>query len=228
MGKSSLLNALTGKKVVSVSKTPGHTKHFQTIFLTKTVRLCDCPGLVFPSLVPKPLQVLAGLYPIAQLQEPYSAVRYISERERVIELLKIEHPQKAEVDGDVVWTPLDICEAWAIKRGYNTAKASRPDVYRAANEILRMALDGRLCLSLKPKGYYKELDFWVNHEDTQKLNEIVSNLTVLVKEQIAANKQLPVLADESSEESSDDSDIEPELVNRFHMDEASSESDGEE
>ena len=58
VGKSSLLNSLNGKKVVSVSRTPGHTKHLQTIFLTKTVRLCDCPGLVFPSLVSKPLQVI--------------------------------------------------------------------------------------------------------------------------------------------------------------------------
>lgn len=57
VGKSSLLNSLNGRKVVSVSRTPGHTKHLQTVFLTKNVRLCDCPGLVFPSLVSKPLQV---------------------------------------------------------------------------------------------------------------------------------------------------------------------------
>lgn len=57
VGKSSLINALMGKKVVSTSRTPGHTKHFQTIFLTPQVRLCDCPGLVFPSLVPKQTQV---------------------------------------------------------------------------------------------------------------------------------------------------------------------------
>ena len=42
---------------VSVSRTPGHTKHFQTIFLTQTVRLCDCPGLIFPSLINRQLQV---------------------------------------------------------------------------------------------------------------------------------------------------------------------------
>ena len=57
VGKSSLMNAIMGKKVVSVSRTPGHTKHFQTIFLTQTVKLCDCPGLVFPSKVPRALQV---------------------------------------------------------------------------------------------------------------------------------------------------------------------------
>lgn len=61
VGKSSLLNSLFGKKVVSVSRTPGHTKHLQTLYLTNTVRLCDCPGLVFPSLVSKPLQVCLSL-----------------------------------------------------------------------------------------------------------------------------------------------------------------------
>lgn len=57
VGKSSVLNSIVGHKVVSVSRTPGHTKHFQTINLTPTVRLCDCPGLVFPSYVERPLQV---------------------------------------------------------------------------------------------------------------------------------------------------------------------------
>lgn len=56
-GKSTILNSLVGKTVVGTSATPGFTKHFQTYFLTPKIRLCDCPGLVFASLVPKPLQV---------------------------------------------------------------------------------------------------------------------------------------------------------------------------
>lgn len=47
--------------------------------------------------------------------------------------------------------------AWATKRGFHTAKTSRPDVYRAANNILRMALDGRtICLAFYPPNYTKE------------------------------------------------------------------------
>lgn len=61
VGKSSVINSLVGKKVVSVSRTPGHTKYFQTYYLTKTVKLCDCPGLVFPSRVDKQLQVQANV-----------------------------------------------------------------------------------------------------------------------------------------------------------------------
>lgn len=43
--------------------------------------------------------------------------------------------------------------AWAEKRGFKTAKAARNDVYRAANSLLRLAVDGRLCLCLRPSGY---------------------------------------------------------------------------
>jgi len=159
---------LFGKKVVSVSKTPGHTKHLQTLYLTSSIRLCDCPGLVFPSLVTKPLQILAGIYPIAQLQEPYSAIRYLSERVPVVEQLKLIHP-----NDEKEWSPLDLCEAWAVKRRYYTAKAARPDVYRAANELLRMSLDGRLCLALRPKNFSNEKQMWISHPDVMALKDLL-------------------------------------------------------
>lgn len=52
-----------------------------------------------------------------------------------------------------------ICEAFAIQRGFLTPRVGRPDVYRAANLILRMANDGRLLLIFRPIG------FWKNHHD---------------------------------------------------------------
>ena len=45
--------------------------------------------------------------------------------------------------------------AWAEKRGFLTAKAARPDTYRADNNLLRLAVEGRLCLCLRPEGYTK-------------------------------------------------------------------------
>ena len=57
VGKSSLINSIMKRTVVSASRTPGHTKHFQTIHISPHVRLCDSPGLVFPALIPKTLQV---------------------------------------------------------------------------------------------------------------------------------------------------------------------------
>lgn len=40
-------------------------------------------------------------------------------------------------------------------RGYVTAKAARLDTYRAANSLLRLAVDGRLVLSIKPPGFFE-------------------------------------------------------------------------
>lgn len=63
-------------------------------------------------------------------------------------LLRIDHP-----DGDDQWSAMDVCDGWAKKRGFLTAKAARLDTFRAANNLLRMALDGKICLCLRPPEY---------------------------------------------------------------------------
>uniref|UniRef100_A0A7N8XFL2 Guanine nucleotide-binding protein-like 1 n=1 Tax=Mastacembelus armatus TaxID=205130 RepID=A0A7N8XFL2_9TELE len=170
VGKSSIINSLVGRKVVSVSRTPGHTKYFQTYYLTPTVKLCDCPGLVFPSRVNKQLQILAGIYPVSQLQEPYTSVGYLCERTPFLSVLKLKHPKLS-------WTAWDVCEAWAERRGYKTAKAARNDVYRAANSLLRLAVDGRLCLCLRPPGYSCLREHWENHPDLPEIMALQGRTT---------------------------------------------------
>lgn len=159
-GKSSLINGIFRKKVVSTSKTPGHTKHLQTIFVSNQVRLCDCPGLVFPGLASRELQILAGMFPIAQVRNPLSVVKYLAERVPLVEILNLDNEvEKLEdflLETDYIhdgWTAWKICEAWAMKRGYRTARAARLDVSRAANHILRLAVEGRIVLSTVPVGY---------------------------------------------------------------------------
>eukprot|EP00455_Lapot_gusevi_P017030 TRINITY_DN18975_c0_g1_i4.p1 TRINITY_DN18975_c0_g1~~TRINITY_DN18975_c0_g1_i4.p1 ORF type:complete len:254 (+),score=62.01 TRINITY_DN18975_c0_g1_i4:202-963(+) len=80
-GKSSLINAVMGRAAVAVSATPGKTKHLQTIILNDKIMLCDCPGLVFPAVdMPRPLQVLGGIFPLSYTREPYSSVGYLADR----------------------------------------------------------------------------------------------------------------------------------------------------
>lgn len=167
VGKSSLMNAIMGKKVVSVSRTPGHTKHFQTIFLTKTVCLCDCPGLVFPSIVPKQLQILMGSFPIAQVKEPYTTIKYLAERKDLPKLLKIQHQ-----DNDDTWSAMDICDGWAAKRNFYTAKAARLDTYRGANSLLRMTLEGKICMYVYPPQWVADKEKWESHPDVETVKWI--------------------------------------------------------
>lgn len=70
VGKSSTINSLLGEKKVSVSSTPGKTKHFQTIHLSEHIVLCDCPGLVFPQFATTRADLVCdGVLPIDQLRE---------------------------------------------------------------------------------------------------------------------------------------------------------------
>ena len=153
VGKSSLINSIFGKKVVSASRTPGHTKHFQTLHLTTGIRVCDSPGLVFPSIIDKNLQILSGLYNIAQVKDPYGPILYLAQRVDLFKILNISRSQDSMQPSSVFY----LCEEYAKKCGFYTSKAGRPDTYRAANFMLRQVIDGRILLSWTPPGFEEDL-----------------------------------------------------------------------
>lgn len=81
VGKSSTINSLLGEKKVSVSSTPGKTKHFQTIHLSDSIVLCDCPGLVFPQFATTTADLVCdGVLPVDQLREHAGPVALITKR----------------------------------------------------------------------------------------------------------------------------------------------------
>jgi hypothetical protein len=96
-----------------------------------------------------------------------------------------------------------------------TAKAGRPDVYRAANELLRMALDGRLCISLKPKGFLKDREEWKASQENKELMDVIRGVEVVVKRKLE-NVELA----KNSEDLSDDE--ENEEIENFDRVESSS------
>ncbi|XP_023336867.1 guanine nucleotide-binding protein-like 1 [Eurytemora carolleeae] len=221
VGKSSLINSLCGKKVVSVSRTPGHTKHFQTIFLTKTVRLCDCPGLVFPSKAPRQLQVLMGSFPIAQLREPYSVVQLLAERVDLPKLLDLQLPSDEKE-----WSAFLICEAFAVKKGFTTARTSRPDSYRAANMILRFALDGRICLTYHPPNYKEEN--WKNHPDAFLAEEVTARKRAVESEYLKGGEGLSGDGARSQDDDEDRDDEQEEEEEEYDEDEDKSDEENDE
>lgn len=79
VGKSSTINALLMDKKVSVSATPGKTKHFQTLYLDTDLLLCDCPGLVMPSFVStKAEMILNGILPIDQMRDHVPSITLLT------------------------------------------------------------------------------------------------------------------------------------------------------
>lgn len=120
VGKSSTINALIGEKCVSVSSTPGKTKHFQTIHLSPTLVLCDCPGLVFPTFsTTKADQVCNGVLPIDQLREHTGPTSLVARRipQRVLEAtygIRIR-TMPIEDGGSGVPTSSEFCATYASK-----------------------------------------------------------------------------------------------------------------
>jgi len=203
VGKSTLINTLKGKKVCSTSRTPGHTKYKQTVFLNDTVMLCDCPGLVFPaSDVPKILQIVCGIYPISQVREPYSSIRFIAERVPLETVYKLEKEKENENDP---WTPYSLCEAYAEKRGYHTRKG-RSDTHRAALEILRDHLDGRVVLYFTPNSTKINVAIYEEEAPTNETTIVEEDEEVVKKEPNAKDNKR--YSSEEEEESSVEEDEE--------------------
>ena len=170
VGKSSTINALAGAKKVSVSSTPGKTKHFQTIHLSPEVMLCDCPGLVFPNFATTKAELVCnGILPIDQLREFTGPAGLVAKRipQPFFEALygvKV-HTRPLEEGGTGIPTAEEILTAYAIARGFAKTGQGQPDESRAARYVLKDYVSGKLLFChpppndppIDPKEFNREL-----------------------------------------------------------------------
>ncbi len=123
VGKSSTINSLLGEKKVSVSSTPGKTKHFQTIHLSDSIILCDCPGLVFPQFATTKADLICdGVLPIDQMKE-YTAPAALVVKRIPKEILEAVYglsikTRSLEDGGDGRITGQDFLVAYASKSSH--------------------------------------------------------------------------------------------------------------
>ncbi|KAI1966078.1 hypothetical protein LOZ58_000980 [Ophidiomyces ophidiicola] len=149
VGKSSTINALLGAKKVSVSATPGKTKHFQTLHLSSSLVLCDCPGLVFPNFATTKAElVVNGVLPIDQLREYTGPAGLVAQRipKHFIEAIygmKI-YMRPLEEGGTGIPTASEVLRGYARARGFATTGQGQPDESRAARYILKDYVNGKL------------------------------------------------------------------------------------
>ncbi|XP_031638283.1 large subunit GTPase 1 homolog [Contarinia nasturtii] len=160
VGKSSTINSIMIEKKVSVSATPGKTKHFQTLYLDQDILLCDCPGLVMPSFVlTKADMILNGILPIDQMRDHVPAVnmlltqipRHTLEDKYGIMIAK---PQEGEDPNRAPYSE-ELLLAYGYNRGFMTARG-QPDQSRTARYVLKDYVNGRLLYCHAPPGYKQE------------------------------------------------------------------------
>ncbi|KAJ7275221.1 P-loop containing nucleoside triphosphate hydrolase protein [Mycena haematopus] len=150
VGKSSTINSLLGEKKVSVSSTPGKTKHFQTINLSDSMTLCDCPGLVFPQFATTKADLICdGVLPIDQMKEHTGPAALVVKRipKEVLEAtygLAIKVPGVEEGgDGRVTAENFSL-HTRVIGRGYTRSGQGNPDEARAARYIMKDYVNAKI------------------------------------------------------------------------------------
>ena len=153
VGKSSTINALLECKKVSISSTPGKTKHFQTIFLDKQLCLCDCPGLVFPNFVTsKAEMIINGILPIDQIRDfrpPINLlVTYIPLRvfQSVYSLIL---PSIKEISEKEFITSDQLLNAYSLMKGFVTGRGL-PDHAKSAKCLIKDFVTGHLLYCWAP------------------------------------------------------------------------------
>ncbi|PWN34777.1 P-loop containing nucleoside triphosphate hydrolase protein, partial [Meira miltonrushii] len=157
VGKSSTINALAKSKKVSVSSTPGKTKHFQTIKLSDNLTLVDCPGLVLPVFAITSAElVLDGVLPIDQLREYTAPADLLAARipKDIIEgtygfRIPIQHEEEG---GSGQPTGLEVLTAYAIARGFARQGQGNPDESRAARYVFKDYVNAKLLFAHPPPG----------------------------------------------------------------------------
>lgn len=155
VGKSSTINALLGEKKVSVSATPGKTKHFQTIHLSPTTVLCDCPGLVFPQFASTAADLVTdGILPIDQMRECSAPSELVAQRipaDILSRMYNMDIPTAtADKGGKDHPTGLEVLSALAVARNLVRQGQGNPDESRAARYLLKDYVNARLLFAHPP------------------------------------------------------------------------------
>jgi large subunit GTPase 1 len=149
---------------VSVSSTPGKTKHFQTIHLSEKVILCDCPGLVFPNFATTKAELVCnGILPIDQLREFTGPAGLVTKRipqhflEALYGIKIVTRP--LEEGGTGIPTAEEMLMAYAKARGFTRTGQGQPDESRAARYVLKDYVSGKILFCMPPPGDIDPFDF---------------------------------------------------------------------
>uniref|UniRef100_A0A182QVH5 Large subunit GTPase 1 homolog n=1 Tax=Anopheles farauti TaxID=69004 RepID=A0A182QVH5_9DIPT len=160
VGKSSTINAVFLEKKVSVSATPGKTKHFQTLYVDSELMFCDCPGLVMPSFcITKADMILNGILPIDQMRDHVPPVNLLCTLipRHVLEDtygIMISKPLEGE-DPNRPPHSEELLLAFAYNRGFMTANG-QPDQSRGSRYVLKDYVNGKLLFCYAPPGVAQE------------------------------------------------------------------------
>lgn len=159
VGKSTLINKLSGKNNLIAKNMPGVTRKKQWIRLDNNIELLDTPGLLWPKLGEKEAGVklaLTGNIKKEILDEEelaLSGLKFFVNNEEYLNLLKIKYgidkkdtfeiPEDEIIEGYEYLEELKLLNLIGKKRGF-TSKGGIIDIYKAATCFLDDLKNGKI------------------------------------------------------------------------------------
>ena len=148
VGKSTLINSLTGRAVCKTGDIPAVTRQQQLIVLTPRLNLLDTPGFLWPKLAPEACAhrlAITGAIAQAVFDLPAVAPTLVRALQRLYPhvLQQVYKCTAAEARGAVEDSE-DAVLARVARRGGLIAKGGEPDMSRAAAAIVMDYRKGRL------------------------------------------------------------------------------------
>lgn len=137
-GKSSIINALRGKKVTTTAPIPGETKVWQYVTLMKRIYLIDCPGIVPQNHHDAPQELLLrGVVRVENVEHPEQYIPAV--------LARVKKHHMARTYGLSDWNNdhITFLELLARKGG-RLLKGGEPDVDGVAKMVLNDFMRGRI------------------------------------------------------------------------------------
>lgn len=139
VGKSTIINMLTGRKSASVAPVPGHTRGVQWLRLDEGIMLLDSPGIVPRNERDEASMAKKGAIEADQLRNPEYAAHAIIEDILIKKPSILAKAYGIKVSNDAQ----EILESVAIRRG-RLLKGGAPDTLSAAKLIVRDHYKGRI------------------------------------------------------------------------------------
>jgi large subunit GTPase 1 len=182
--------------------------------------LCDCPGLVFPSFVNNTADLIAaGVYPIAQMRDPFPVVDLLCKRipRQVLNArygIQIPMPTAdamlASKDGSIPPPTVDdFLTTYCVARSMLASSSGVPDFQRASRIVIKEYAAGKLLYCHAPPNcddaLYQKETLTTAIRNTKKLREKLEKAGLAAS---AAEKEMEedVSDDDGDEDSEEDGD----------------------
>eukprot|EP00124_Ichthyophonus_hoferi_P003105 Ihof_evm1s250 gene=Ihof_evmTU1s250 len=170
VGKSSVINTLSKKKVCTVAPVPGQTKVWQYITLFRRIYLIDCPGVVYSSGDSETETVLKGVVRLENIRNPEDHIGAVLHR------AKKEYIEKTY--GVSEWKDhVDFLEQMAHKYG-KLLKGGEADIGTVAKMVLHDWQRGRIPYFSPPTAEQIEKAEKINEERKKRRGKDADTLCV--------------------------------------------------